>query len=121
MNKKNKTKKLASGDVITAIKHGTTQSEKSFPRDEERAKKIMNNMISGNAAAKFGEFLKKSAASNPTVLQQLLEASSVEAAQNVDSDKKESRSKSKGKELRKGGPVRGHGCELRGKTKGRFV
>lgn len=115
MPKKQKIKKLASGDVIGAIKHGTTQSEKSFWRDNERAKKIMNNMITSNAATKFGEFLKKTPIVNPTILQQLFESGTVEAAQNIDFDKE------KNKSLNKGGIVRGHGCEVRGKTVGRII
>jgi len=117
MGKKRRVKKMASGSVIEAVKHGTTQSQKAFPRDEDRAKKIMENMIGSNAASKFGEYLKITPVRNPTALQELFQASSAEAAQNVGSDKKDK----KKEDFKKGGAVRGHGCEQRGKTKGRIV
>ena len=117
MAKKRSVKKMASGSVIEATKHGTTQSQKAFSRDEKRAKKIMENMFGTNAAAEFGRYLKLAPVHNPTTLQELFQASSAEAAQNVNADKKDK----KDKEFKKGGVVRGHGCEQRGKTKGRFV
>lgn len=117
MGKKRRVKKMASGSVIEAVKHGTTQSQKSLRRDDERAKKIMENMIGSNAVSKFGEYLKITPVRNPTALQELFQASSAEAAQNVGSDKKDKKSE----DLKKGGVIRGHGCEQRGKTRGRFV
>ena len=117
MGKKRRVKKMASGSVIEAIKHGTTQSQKGFPRDDERVKKIVDNMVGSNAASKFGEYLKVTPVRNPTVLQELFQAGSTEAAQNIKPDKKDK----KDGEFKKGGAVRGHGCEQRGKTKGRFV
>lgn len=78
---------LADGGPIGAVFHGTTQSQKSYPRDDERAKKIMDNMVSSGAASKIGDVVK--VARNPSMLRELFESGSVEAAQNVNDSKKD--------------------------------
>lgn len=79
---------LADGGPIGAVFHGTTQSQKSYPRDDERAKKVVDNMMSSNAASKIGDAFSK-VARNPSMLRELFESGSVEAAQNVNDSKKD--------------------------------
>lgn len=83
-----KVQHLADGGVINATLHGTTQAQRSYPRDDERAKKVVNNMIGSNVAAKLGDPFVK-AARNPTMLRELFYSGSVEAAQEIDSNNKD--------------------------------
>lgn len=85
---------FADGGVISALEHGTTQSQRSYPKDDERVKKIVDNVVGAGPAQKLGDLFASvpkiaRMTKSPSALAELFQSGSVEAAQNVNDQKKD--------------------------------